>query len=338
MKEYLDIFIDKEYPSFIDKYLKTKTMKRLKYITQFCGCDYTKLYQPLFLYTRYDHSVVVAHMTWHFTHDKKETIVALLHDIGTPCFAHCIDYVFGDYINQESSEKKLSDMVKKDEKLLSYLKEDNVNIDEIDNISIYHILENKSPKLCTDRLDGVLHTCYIWLHTHSLEQIKKVYNDMVVLKSDDGNLEIGFKNVERASDFATMVYNYATELQGNTDKYVSLFISEIVKLAIEKELITLEDLYIKKEQELCKIFYRNFSSWRKFNKAHVLSRTEDKPNNVFYISYATKKRNTIPLVKCATGVKRLNECSIKAKETYEKLDTYKDSKYAYVRTIKALDI
>ncbi len=36
-------------------------------------------------------------MTWHFTHDKKETIAVLLHDVGTPCFAHCIDYVFGDY-------------------------------------------------------------------------------------------------------------------------------------------------------------------------------------------------------------------------------------------------
>ncbi len=63
MKEYLDIFIDKEYPTFIDKYIKTDTLERLKHITQFCGCDYTKLYSPLFKYTRLDHSLVVAHMT-----------------------------------------------------------------------------------------------------------------------------------------------------------------------------------------------------------------------------------------------------------------------------------
>ena len=96
MEKYLSIFIDQEYPDFIDKYLQTKTLNRLKYITQFCGCDYTNLYSPRFLYSRFDHSLVVAHMTWHFTKNKKETIVALLHDVGTPCFAHCIDYFFGD--------------------------------------------------------------------------------------------------------------------------------------------------------------------------------------------------------------------------------------------------
>lgn len=336
MKEYLNIFIDKDYPIFIDKYLKTKTMSRLKYITQFCGCDYTDLYSPLFLYTRYDHSLVVAHMTWHFTHNKKETIVSLLHDIGTPCFAHCIDYVFGDYLNQESSEKKLSDMVKKDAKLLSYLKDDDIALDELDDISAYHILENKSPKLCTDRLDGVLHTCYVWVHTHSLEKIKKVYDDMTTFPNEKGDLEIGFNSAKVAEEFVAMVYNYAKELQGNTDKYVSLYISKIVKLAIEKKLITLEDLYTKKEKDICQIFCDNFSSWRKFNNAKMLVRTEIKPHNVFYISYKTKKRNTIPLVKSANGVKRLNEVSPKAQKIYEELDDYTDSNYAYVKEIDTL--
>ena len=49
MQEYLNLFIDEDYPKFIDKYLNTKTLERLKYITQFCGCDYTRLYSPLFL-------------------------------------------------------------------------------------------------------------------------------------------------------------------------------------------------------------------------------------------------------------------------------------------------
>ena len=122
MHEYLQVFIDEEYPEFIDKYLNTKTLNRLRSVTQFCGSDYTNLYSPRFLYTRFDHSLVVAHMTWHFTHDKKETIAALLHDIGTPCFAHCIDYVFGDYMQQESSERSIATVVQEDQELQSYLK------------------------------------------------------------------------------------------------------------------------------------------------------------------------------------------------------------------------
>lgn len=186
MDRYLNIFIDEEYPNFIDKYLTTKTLNRLKHVTQFCGCDYTKLYSPLFSYSRFDHSLVVAHMTWHFTRDKKETLAALLHDIGTPCFAHCIDYVFKDYLNQESSEKSIADMIKKDTELQTLLKRDGLSVEDFESFSPYPILENKSPKLCTDRLDGVLHTCYIWLHTHKLEDIKEVYDGMTVLQNEDG--------------------------------------------------------------------------------------------------------------------------------------------------------
>ena len=71
MEQYLKIFIDNVYPEFINKYLTTNTLKRLKHVTQFCGCDYTKLYSPLFKYKRYDHSLVVAHMTCHLNNDKK---------------------------------------------------------------------------------------------------------------------------------------------------------------------------------------------------------------------------------------------------------------------------
>ena len=336
MNQYLNIFIDLEYPYFIDKYLKTKTLNRLKNVTQFCGCDYTKIYSPLFLYTRYDHSLVVAHMTWHFTHDKKETIVALLHDVGTPCFAHCIDYVFGDYINQESSEKKIADIIKEDKEIIKYLEEDEMSLEDFCDFSNYHILENKSPNLCTDRLDGVLHTCYVWLKTHSLNQIKEVYDNIIVLENENGNKEIGFKDLKIADNFVLMVYNYAKELQGNKDKYIMKYVSELVKSAVSKKLITLEDLYTKKEEEICNIFKNNFSSWKIFNETNLLVNTEIKPENNFYISFETKKRNTIPLVKDKDKAKRIIDMSTNSKKIYDELKEYKDSKYAYVEKIKEI--
>lgn len=336
MKEYLDLFIDEQYPDFIDKYLATKTLTRLKHVTQFCGCDYTNLYSPLFLYTRFDHSVVVAHMTWHFTHDKKETIAALFHDLGTPCFAHCIDYVFGDYMNQESSEKSIVDMIQQDKEILDFLKEDGFIVADFADYLKFHVLENKSPKLCTDRLDGVLHTCYVWLHTHSLEQIKEVYDNMVLLRNEDDTPEVGFNDVDVAEKFVSMVYNYAKELQGNTDKYVMKFVSEIVKLAVEQNLISFEDLYTKKEEELCNIFSSHFLSWDLFKKATTLITTDTKPKNQFYISFETKKRNTIPLVHISSRAQRVFELSDWAKEQYQKLNEFKDSSYAYIEEIKNL--
>lgn len=336
MDQYLNIFIDDDYPKFIDKYLTTNSLKRLKHITQFCGCDYTNLYSPLFKFTRFDHSLVVAHMTWHFTHNKKETIIALLHDIGTPCFAHCIDYVLGDYITQESSEKDLIEMINKDKKIQRYLKEDNLTIKELNDYSQLHILENKSPKLCTDRLDGVLHTCYIWLNTHSLEQIKEVYNNMTVLKNEKNDPEIGFNDIDIAEKFVSMVHNYTKEFQKNTDKYVMKYISEKVKLSVTKGLISLEDLYTKKEEDLCNIFNKNFVSWKIFNKSKNIKRSDNRPENRFFISLESKKRNTIPLVRTTNGNKRIDEISNHAKKIYDKLKKYKDSTYAYIEEIKIL--
>lgn len=336
MNEYLNIFIDKEYPDFLDKYLSTKTFERLKYITQFCGSDYTNLYKPRFLYTRYDHSLVVAHMTWHFTHNKTETILALLHDIGTPCFAHCIDYVFDDYLEQESSEREIVDIVLRDVELLNYLKEDNVDLEELKDLTKYSILENKSPKLCTDRLDGVFHTCYVWLNGSSLKEIKEVYDNIIVLNNDVGDREIGFKDVEIAERFVSMVFIYAKELQSNTDKYVMKYVSEVVKLAVIRKLITLEDLYTKKESDIVDIFSLNFSSWKEFNQATDIVRTEKKPDK-FYISFDTKKRNTIPLVKTEGGNKRVNIISEEASNIYLILENYSDFKYGYVDSIDEID-
>lgn len=336
MEDYLEIFIDEQYPTFLDKYLSTTTLERLKYITQFCGCDYTKLYSPLFTYTRFFHSVVVAHMTWHFTHNKKETIVALLHDVGTPCFAHTIDIFLGDAINQESSEKDIIGILKNDKQLIDYLEEDQVSLNDFRDYSKFPILENKSPNLCTDRLDGVLHTCYVWLHTHSLEQIQEVYDDLVVLKNSLGNPEIGFKTQAIAEKFVQMVYVYAHELQGNTDKYVNKYIAELVKISYKNGLISLDDLYTKKETDICEIFNNNFKSWKSFVNAETISRSDTEPQNSYYVSFDTKKRNAIPLIQIDNNSQRINTVSEYAQNLYKKIETEKDTKYGYIGNINKL--
>lgn len=333
MEQYLNIFIDEDRPTFLDKYLTTETLKRLKYVTQFCGCDYTKLYSPLFLYTRFDHSLIVAHMVWHFTHDKRETIAALLHDVGTPCFAHCIDYVFGDYIKQETSEKGIIGLIKKDTKLLSYLKRDGFTLEDFSDLTRYSILENSSPRLCADRLDGVLHTCYIWLHTHTLSAIKEVYDDMAVLQNESGLPEIGFKTRVGAEKFVEMVSNYAIALQSNTDKYVMKYISELVKMGFKRGLINFEDLYTLKEEQLVSILERNFSSWKAFNEATVLKSSDTEPTGHFAVSIDVKKRNTIPLVQTENGVRRIDEVSEYAKKRFSEIEAFKNSKYAFIEEV-----
>lgn len=334
MKEYLNLFIDYDNPNFLQKYCKTKTLQRLKNVTQFCGCDYTNLYHPKFLYTRFDHSLIVAHMTWHFTHDKQETVAALLHDIGTPCFAHTIDFLLGDSMKQESSEQDIITVIQKDDELIKYLQEDGISLLKLKKLDNFPILENHSPKLCTDRLDGVLHTCYIWLQTHSLEEIKEIYDDIIILQNEEGKKELGFCHLKQALKFANMVKVYAIELQGNRDKYVMNYISEILKKAISENKLQLQDLYQKKEVEIVKLLTQNYPSWQQFNQSSKIISTNLLPNQ-FYVSIQSKKRNVIPLVKNKKTSKRINHYK-QGQKIYQKIDTFQPKKYAYIREISQL--
>ena len=67
-------------------------MDRIGKISMSCGTDYSKCFDVKYFYSNLDHSVAVALIIWHFTHDKKQTLAGLFHDIATPVFKHCIDF------------------------------------------------------------------------------------------------------------------------------------------------------------------------------------------------------------------------------------------------------
>lgn len=339
-KLYLAVFSDAlyyyDFPDFIIKYLNTKTMKRLRDVTQFCGSDYTRLFNTRFKYTRFHHSIICALIVWNFTHDRKETIKALLHDTGTPCFAHTIDFVFKDTIRQESSEKRISLLAKLDDELMMYLKSDGIEVEELDDLSDCHILENKHPRLCADRLDGVLHTSYIWLNENTLDDIKEIYRSVKVLENEDNLPELGFANINSALEFADLVSRYAKILQSNRSKYVNQYISEVVSSSIKKGLITIDDLYTRKESELVTIFKNNFITWSIFSNASNIS-TTDEDIDGFKVSVDVKKRNVIPLVEVDGKVSRINEVSDTAKSIYQDIEKYSDKKYGYIRNLKKIE-
>ena len=221
------------------------------------------------------------------------------------------------------------------EELLQYLNEDNIFLKDLQDLTKYPILENKTPKLCTDRLDGVLGTCYIWLQTHSLDELKEIYDNLTILENDEGIPELGFKDIDICQKFVDMILVYAKELQGNTDKYTMKYISEVIKIAVERNLITLEDLYTKKETEIIAILSSNFETWNIFNNATKLIRTNEEPEN-FYASFNTKKRNVIPLVINENKVDRIIDISSEIKIKYDEFDNYKDTNYAYLKRIKKI--
>ena len=105
----------------IKEYINTKELLAQKYISVTCGTIYSDLFESNFFFSSLDHSVAVALIVWHFTHDKKQTLAALLHDIATPAFKHCVDFLNGDYMTQESTEDLTTDMIKKSDEITKLL-------------------------------------------------------------------------------------------------------------------------------------------------------------------------------------------------------------------------
>jgi hypothetical protein len=336
LKKYFDILCNGDYPFFIEKYFDTIELKRLKNIGQFCGCDYNKLYNIRYWYTRFDHSIATALITWNFTKDKVQTLAALFHDLGTPAFSHCIDFMLGDSVNQESSEKSVKEIILNSPDICSILASDGISIEDVADVSRYPIVENKSPKLCADRLEGVLHTVYIWLNIWPLEKIEKVYQGIVVLSNEDNVLEIGFKDIESGELFFKAVYEYSIALQSNEDKFSMQYIADVLKKQIDSNKIYFKDIYKLSESDIIKVIKENEKTWNIFSEASLLKRTDEEPKGVYYVSIDSKKRYVVPLCKADNKIVRLDKVSKEAENLLLKYKEFKDIKYCYIEGINVV--
>ncbi len=152
IKEYFSI-LEPNYPVWLNDYINTKELLKQKYISVTSGTIYSDLFESNFFFSSLDHSVAVALIVWHFTHDKKQTLSGLFHDIATPVFKHSIDFLNGDYMNQESTEDLTTEIIKNSKEIMALLKRDNIKLDSVNNYHIYPIADNDTPKLSADRLE-----------------------------------------------------------------------------------------------------------------------------------------------------------------------------------------
>lgn len=243
-------------PSFLEKYLNVPSLVRLKNIGYFCGMDYASkdIYNFKEEISRFDHSLTVALLTYRYTHDEKATIAALFHDVATPCFAHVIDYMNKDYETQESTEEKQQEVIEYDQALINLLKEDNINPNDIIDFKKYSVVDCERPKLCADRIDGIILTSIAWTNSIDENMIYTIVNNIVVRSNEDNELELGFKDKDVALKVMQLNDLIDYECHTNYDNYMMELLANITRTAIESNLIKYEDLYYLKEDELFKIF------------------------------------------------------------------------------------
>lgn len=248
--EYLNSIC--KIPRFLNKYLEVPCLVRLKNIGYFCGMDYASkdIYNFSEYISRYDHSLTVALLIYKLTNDKVETLAGLFHDIATPCFSHVIDYMNGDYENQESTEEYTEQILKQDTYLKKCLDEDNIDINDIINFKSHPVVDNDRPKICADRIDGVILTGIGWTKNITKEDINNIVDDMHIFINEDNEDEIGFKSLSTAKKVLEVSKSIDIYCHSKEDNYMMQLLAQITKLAIQNGYISYENLYYYDEYNL----------------------------------------------------------------------------------------
>lgn len=317
-----DIY-SKEFPKFIEEIINTPEFRRLKNVGMNCGCEYTSF--PIFAkgknYTRYDHSIGVALIIWHFTKDVKQSIAGLLHDISSPVFAHVIDFLNGDHENQESTEEKTEEIIENSKEIQAILRKYNLTTKDVYDYHMYPIADNDSPLLSADRLEYTIGNAYYY-GFKSMEELKDIYDDLTICKNELGEDEISFRSLDKAISFTSAALSNSKVYSSDVDRFSMQYLADLLKSAVNKKVINLDDLYtteneviekMEKDEEIKFLFdyFKNLSQ---------IFTSKTKPEDGYWVNIPAKKRYINPLVVSKGRVSSL--CSDLSKEIddYLKVD------------------
>lgn len=280
---YLYLLDYANMPDFLIKYLDTPSLIRLKKIGYFCGMDYASkdIYNFSIYISRYTHSLTTALLTYKISSDRKATLAGLFHDVGTPCFSHVIDYMNKDYANQESTEEYTERIVLSDSYLKQFLLKDGISANEIIDFKKHSLVDSARPKLCADRLDGIILNSLGWTKTISKQDIKDILNSITIYINEEGKEEIGFTDYEVASrveELSDIIDRYC---HSNEDNYMMELLARITKYALDNGYITYDDLYHYDEEYVFGLLYS----------------IKDRVLEEYLLEFTTKKKEDIPTTK-----------------------------------------
>lgn len=328
-KEYYRI-LSKEFPEFLNDYIYTPEMQKLDGVNQICGAYWKKenIYDDI--YSVLKHSVGVALIIWNFTHDKKQTLAGLFHDISSPAFKHCIDFLNGDAEKQESTEEQTLEVIKNSKEIMSLLERDKIKLEEISDYKIYPIADNETPKLSADRLEYTFMNGIYYKKVWDISTIKEIYEDIQIIKNGDNIPELGFKSVEIAEKFIDGARELWPLWIRSEDTLTMYFFADIIEKMYNKNYITRKDLYELSEQEVINLItnckdIEISNSFNQFMNCNSFIDCEEYKEDKFCVNRKVKRRYINPLTENG----RIYDISNKAKEKIDSYINMKISKYTY---------
>ena len=305
------------YTSFLPRELlamaETPAMQRLARIGMHCGCEYAAF--PIYRsarspYSRYTHSLGTAAIVWHFTHDLKQAAAGLLHDIATPAFAHAIDFLTGDHLRQESTERRTRAMIAASPELTALLAQNGLCTADVEDYHRYPIADNDSPRLSADRLEYTLGNAHLVFHSTE-DELRALYSDLFAGKNEDGLPELCFAHAGCAAAFARLALRQSQWFVSDDDRFSMQALADLLRDAQRRGVLATDDLYTDEPTVIARLLADPESAayWRDFRRITGTKSTPERPSGVYAVRVAAKKRSIDPLVQTDAGPRRFSALS-----------------------------
>ena len=306
-----------DIPEFLQALAETPELRRLKEIGMNCGCEYTAFprFRRLRPYSRFDHSMGVGLIVWHFTHDPAQAIAGTLHDVATPVFAHVVDFLRGDHLRQETTEERTEEIIARSPDIQAVLSSLALGTADVSDYHRYPIADNDTPRLSADRLEYTLGNLvnYDFL---TVSRAACLYRDLAVSGNEDGLPELTFQTPGTASAFTESALQTARIYVADEDRFAMQVLADLLRLSLERGVLSEADLYGTEPAVIQKLLDDSVcgSLWQRFRGYAHISRRAQRPAEGQWLSVPAKLRYIDPL---AAGAGRVSHWDPHARKLLE---------------------
>jgi len=304
-REYLSI-LSPEFPAWLLKYIAAPELQRLSGVSMVNGIEYSSLYNFEYYNSVFAHSIGVALIVWRFTHDKKQTLAALFHDIASPAFKHTVDFMNGDSETQESTEERTSQIIRNSRTIMRQLKRDGILAGEVSDYHLFPLADNPTPNLAADRLEYTLSNGLFLYGVWDIDQVRRFSDNLTILKNEHGVAEIGFRDLSVARDFTMNSLPTFEDYRSKNARAIMQFYADIFKSMELHDYLTVEDLYSMNEREIIDWVLscgdKTISNaFREFQRATSVYGSTTPKKDRYCTNVKAKNRYIVPLVANPDG-------------------------------------
>ncbi len=317
---------NKKISNSIRELLNIPEVLRLNGISQSSGAYLNDFSVFRYKYSKLDHSTSVALILDNFINNDTQVIAGLLHEIAAPAFVHSAKLIDKTYLSKDSKELKTYNAIIGSDKLFEYFLKKEISINEVCDYSVYPLACNSVPRLCANRLEYLLHGAY-FTKLCDLKDIKKMYDDLVVVPNEDNMPEFAFDIPKLGELFCKLSIEMGKKYRSYEAKITMQIIADLLGRMIKRGEITESDLYKFGDRAILEIGLnssdkRVSDGWKFVMKLDKVYTRFNKIDGEYCKKIDMKSEYVDPLIRVKGGYERISKVSENMKK---EIDAYLNS-------------